>query len=80
MPNLYSKKQTSSKTCYANVIAAVLHLAMHRIVGREGGHPKFKEIHQRLIDDRGTEGADTKKKYARFSTLNKSMKYVQDKP
>ena len=28
-------------TCYANAAAAVLHLAMHRIVGRDHGYPNF---------------------------------------
>ena len=31
-------------TCYANAVAAVYHLAMCRIVDRQGGVPSFKEI------------------------------------
>ena len=47
-------------TCYANAIAAVFHLSMHRIVGREGGIPDFYEIRKRIIDEYGIEGASTK--------------------
>ena len=36
-------------TCYANAIAAVFHLAMLRIVGREGGYPTFKAIRAHVI-------------------------------
>lgn len=39
MLNLKPKVQ-EGKTCYANAIAAVFHLAMHCIVGRDGGIPK----------------------------------------
>ena len=46
-------------TCYAYAIAAVFHLAMHRIEGREGGVPKFHEIRKCLIDEYGVEGAYT---------------------
>jgi len=49
------------ETCYANAIATVFYLAMHRIVGREGGYPTFEEIRQRLVDAHGTEGADSEK-------------------
>ena len=49
------------ETCYANAIATVFHLAIHRIVGREGGYPTFEEIRQCLVDAHGTEGADSEK-------------------
>jgi hypothetical protein len=55
------KDQKEECTCYAHVVATVLHLAMHRIVGREGGIPDFKTIRDHLIDVYGTHGADTKK-------------------
>lgn len=46
-------------TCYANAIAAVFHLAMQRIVGREGGVPDFNAIRKRIINEYGEHGADT---------------------
>ncbi|CAI7991486.1 hypothetical protein GBAR_LOCUS762 [Geodia barretti] len=49
------------ETCYANAIAAVFYLAMHRIVGRKGGHPDFCDIRERIVDEYGYEGAYTNK-------------------
>lgn len=46
-------------TCYAHALATVLHLAMHRIVGREGGYPEFAEIRDQLIREYGHKGAYT---------------------
>ena len=46
-------------TCYAHAVAAVLHLAMRRIVGRECGVPDFLEICQKLIGAYGEKGAVT---------------------
>ena len=46
-------------TCYANAIAAVFHLAMSRIVGREGGIPDFYAIRDRIIHAYGSDGAKT---------------------
>ena len=43
-----SQRSKKEKTCYANAIAAVYHLAMHRIVDREGGVPEFKDILQNV--------------------------------
>lgn len=48
-------------TCYANAAATVLHLAMHRIVGRDGGYPMFQDLKNEMIEIYGTEGANTKK-------------------
>ena len=56
----FEPQAQEGRTCYANTIAAVFHLAMHRIVGREGGVPGFYEIRQRIIDEYGGDGADTK--------------------
>ncbi len=36
-------------TCYANASAAVLHLAMQRILGREGGYPDFNMLKDKMI-------------------------------
>ena len=52
-------KEQELETCYANAVAAVFHLAMHRIVGREGGYPCFKKIRQRIVDEYGYRGANT---------------------
>ncbi len=41
------------ETCYANAAAAVMHLAMKRIVGREGGYPDFFELRETLIRQYG---------------------------
>lgn len=53
--------QGNEGTCYAHAIAAVFHLAMNRIVGREGGIPQFEEIRDRLIKEYGKYGANTEK-------------------
>ena len=57
----FEPKTQEGGTCYANAIAAVFHLAMHRIVGREGGIPDFLEIRDRIIKEYGVHGAATKK-------------------
>ena len=55
----FEPKQQHGGTCYANAIAAVFHLAMSRIVGREGGVPDFYEIRDRIIREYGVQGANT---------------------
>ena len=45
--------QGVDETCYARAVAAVFHLAMHRIVGREGGIPDFYTIYDRIISSYG---------------------------
>ena len=57
----FEPKEQEGSTCYANAIAAVFHLAMHRIVGREGGIPDFYKIRERIIREYGIQGANTKK-------------------
>ena len=52
-------KEQDGGTCYANAIAAVFHLAMHRIVGREGGIPDFYKIRHDIIKEYGENGANT---------------------
>lgn len=61
----FKPKEQEEATCYANAIAAVFHLAMHRIVGREGGIPDFYEIRKRIIDEYGVKGANTEKVLAK---------------
>jgi hypothetical protein len=46
-------------TCYAHAIAAVFYLAMKRIKDRDGGHPEFHDIKNRLITQYGVDGAGT---------------------
>lgn len=40
--------QGTAPTCYAHATAAVVHLALLRIVGRRGGHPAMQEIRERI--------------------------------
>ncbi|XP_045169090.2 uncharacterized protein LOC123531864 [Mercenaria mercenaria] len=56
--NIKAHRQVGG-TCYANASAAVLHLAMHRILGREDGYPDFEFVRKDLIRRHGTEGANT---------------------
>ena len=56
-------------TCYANAAAAALHLAMHRIVGRDGGYPKFDDLKNEMIKVYGKEGAYTKEVLERVCPL-----------
>ena len=55
----FEPKEQDGGTCYANAIAAVFHLAMSRIFGRDGGVPDFYSIRDRLIKEYGMEGANT---------------------
>ena len=49
--------QPPGKTCYAHAAATVIHLAMKRIVGREGGCPEFHEIRDKLVKRYGVASA-----------------------
>ncbi|KAH6847118.1 hypothetical protein B0I37DRAFT_430400 [Chaetomium sp. MPI-CAGE-AT-0009] len=40
-----------SDTCHAHAIAAVIHMALLRIVGRENGYPSIEEIRKRIEDE-----------------------------
>ena len=53
----FEAKQQIGATCYANAIAAVFHLAINRIVGREV--PEFGTIKRQIIRQYGKEGANT---------------------
>ena len=48
--------QGNSSTCYAHAIAAVLHMALLRIIGREGGYPSIEEIRTRILENFPSEG------------------------
>ena len=41
--------QGQSSTCYAHATAAVLHMALTRIVGREGGCSSIRDIRKRIL-------------------------------
>ncbi|KAL9986940.1 hypothetical protein ACROYT_G001158, partial [Oculina patagonica] len=55
----FGAKKQHGGTCYANASAAVLHLAMKRIIGRDGGYPDFFELREKLIAEYGEDGART---------------------
>ena len=54
-----ARDQGDESTCYAFASAVVLHLAMQRIHGREGGYPKFEELKDEMIREHGTNRACT---------------------
>lgn len=53
----FQAKRQVGKTCYANASAAVFHLSMRRIVGRDGGYPSFDELREEIINLYGKYGA-----------------------
>ena len=55
----FGAKRQHGGTCYANASAAVMHLAMKRIIGRDGCYPDFFDLRGRLIDKCGEHGART---------------------
>ena len=57
----FGAKMQDESTCYANASAAVLHLAMKRIIGRDGDYPDFYELRRELIAKYGKHGARTKR-------------------
>ena len=56
----FKPKKQFKGACYANAIAAVFHLAMLRIEGREGGVPAFDKIRLDLKNAFGQYGAKTR--------------------
>lgn len=57
--NRFTAKEQEGATCYANASAAVLHLSMKRILGRDGGYPDFNELREKIISLHGKDGANT---------------------
>ena len=55
----FKAQQQIHATCYANAIAAVIHLATHRIVDQEGGIPEFRTIRNWITQEYGKKGANT---------------------
>ena len=51
------QQKDKEKTCYAIASATVIHMALMRIVGREGGYPDFYKIRDELITTHGVNGA-----------------------
>ena len=81
----FEPKSQKEATCYANAIAAMFHLAMNPIVGREGGIPDFYEIRELIIQKYGVKGANTEKVLGEICqnivyTIVKWMKLEQGKP
>ena len=56
----FKAQQQIGAICYANAIAAVFHLAMNWIVGREGRIPGFRTIRSQIIQEYGKEGTNTR--------------------
>ena len=54
-----AKDQGDDLTCYAFASATVLHLAMERIHGRQGGYPSFEALKDEMISEHGKSRADT---------------------
>ena len=54
-----AKDQGKDKTCYAFASATVLHLAMERIHGRQGGYPSFEALKDEMISEHGESFPDT---------------------
>ena len=44
-----AKKEQDEETCYANAAATVVHLAMTRILGNQGGYPDFYTLREEFI-------------------------------
>ena len=61
-----ARDQGDELTCYAFASAVVLHLAMQRIHGREGGYPKFEELKDEMILEHGTNRARTEEVLAKI--------------
>ena len=57
----FGAERLRGETSSANAAAAVMHLAMKRIIGRDGGYPDFFDLREKLIAKYGKEGASTKK-------------------
>lgn len=55
----FTAKRQVKGTCYANALAAVLHLSMMRILGRDKGYPSFTALRAEMIDRHGEDGAHT---------------------
>ena len=54
-------KEQQGQTCYAHASAAVMHLAMKSIIGRDGGYPEFSDLRDKLIAKYGKHGESTEK-------------------
>ena len=57
----FGAKKQQGKTCCAHASTAVMHLAMKRIIGRDGGYPEFYDLRDRLIAKYDKHGVSTEK-------------------
>ncbi|CAC5377626.1 unnamed protein product [Mytilus coruscus] len=57
----FQPKRQVGQTCYANASAAVLHLSMKRIIGRDDGCPSFNDLREEMINLHGKYGASVLK-------------------
>ena len=55
----FEPKAQENLSSYAYATATVLHLAMNRIVGREGGIPRFEDVRDRIVNECGKSRAHT---------------------
>lgn len=78
---LVAGDQGDDATCYAFVAATVIHLSIHRIIGREDGWPDFNIILHNIIRCYWTKSASTLNvlKHVCRSTLRKPCKQLQKK-
>ena len=56
----FGEKRQHGGTWFTNAPAAVIHLAMKRIIGRDGGYPDFFDLRERLIAKYGEHRGCTK--------------------
>ena len=56
----FGEKRQHGGTWFTNAQAAVIHLAMKRIIGRDGGYPDFFDLRERLIAKYGEHRGSTK--------------------
>ena len=57
----FGAKRQHGITCYANASAAVMHLAMKRVIGRDDGYPDFFDLREKIIAKYGKHGESTEK-------------------
>ncbi|OXA43242.1 uncharacterized protein LOC118438559 [Folsomia candida] len=54
-------------TCYANAVAAAIHLATRMVSQGEGGYPHFDDILKKIVTEFGENGADTDKVLQKYA-------------
>ena len=84
-----TQDQGRENTCFAFACATVLHMAMKRIHGRDGGHPGFEELKDEIISEFGRDSKGIKavlKKYCpeyrlryRKATIQEAKEAISEK-